>query len=77
MLRKTEGQQVKKVISEFRTPTGCMRCLKTAFTWNDDLEGLKSHDWHKFLQFVLLVAVKDCLSEDVRTTIYKISTLVR
>ena len=77
VLRKTEEQQVKKVISEFRTPTGCMRCLKTALTRNDDLGGLKSHDWHKFLQFVLPVSVKDCLSEDVRTTIYKISSLVR
>ena len=65
VLRKMEEQQVKKVISEFRTPTGCMRCLKTTFTRNDDLRGLKSHDWHKFLQFVLPVTVKDRLSEDV------------
>ena len=54
-----------------------MRCLKTTFTQDDDLGGLKSHDWHKMLQFVLPIAIKDCLSEDIRATIYKISSLVR
>ena len=74
---KMEEQQVKRTISKFRTPTGCMHCLKSAFTKDDDLSGLKSHDWHKFLQFVLPIAIKDCLTEDIRATIYKISTLVR
>ena len=54
-----------------------MQCLKTTFTRYDDLGGLKSHDWHKMLQFVLPIAIKDCLSEDIRATIYKISSLVR
>ena len=76
VLSKVEEQQVKKTISEFRTPTGLMHCLKGAFTKHDDLTGLKSHDWHKFLQFVLPIAIKDCLTEDIRATIYKISSLV-
>ena len=77
VLSKAEAIQVKRTISEFRTPTGCMHCLKGAFTKDDDLTGLKSHDWHKLLQFVLPVAMKDCLTEDIRATIYKISSLVR
>lgn len=77
VLTKAEEKQVKKCIQEFRTPTGCMHCLKGAFTKDGQLSGLKSHDWHKFLQFVLPVAIKDCLTEDIRNTIYKISTLVR
>ena len=74
-LRKMKEQQVKNVISKFRTPTGCMRCLKTTFTQDDDLSGLKSHDWHKILQFVLPIAIKDCPSDDIRETIYRISSL--
>ena len=77
VLSKVEKQQVKKTISEFRTPTGLMHCLKGAFTKHDDLTGLKSHDWHNFLHFVLPIAIKDCLTEDIRATIYNISSLVR
>lgn len=76
VLSKVESLQVKRVISEFQTPTGCMHCLKGAFTKDDDLGGLKSHDWHKLLQFVLPVALKDCLTEDIIATIYRISSLV-
>ena len=76
VLSKVEALQVKRTISEFWTPTGCMHCLKGSFTKDDDLSGLKSHDWHKLLQFVLPVAIKDCLTKDIRATIYKISSLV-
>ena len=77
VLSRVEALQVKRTISEFQTPTGCMHCLKGEFTKDDDLSGLKSHDWQKLLHFVLLVAIKDCLTEDIRETIYKISSLVR
>ena len=77
VMRKEEQRRVKKCIGEFRTPTGCMHCLKGAFTKDDELSGLKSHDWHKILQFVLPIAIKDCLSDDIRATIYKIGTVVR
>ena len=77
VLQRAEERQVKKTIATFQTPTGCMHCLKSAFTRDDDLSGLKSHDWHKFLQFILPVAIKDCLSDNIRATIYKISSLVR
>ena len=53
-----------------------MHCLKGSFTKDDDLSGLKSHDWHKILYFVLPVAIKDCLTKDIRASIYKISSLV-
>ena len=54
-----------------------MHCLKGAFTSDKNLTGLKSHDWHKFLQFVLPVAIKDCLTENIQNIIYKISAVVR
>ena len=76
VMRKEEQRRVKKCIGEFCTPTGCMHCLKGAFTKDDELSGLKSHDWHKILQFVLPIAIKDCLSDDIRATIYKIGTVV-
>ena len=50
ILTKKEQKRVKEIISSFRTPTGHMHCLRGAFTKNDNLSGLKSHDWHKFLQ---------------------------
>lgn len=46
VLNKIEQNQVKKCISEFRTPTGCMHCLKGAFTKDAELTGLKSHDMY-------------------------------
>ena len=54
-----------------------MHSLKGAFTKGNDLNGLKSHDWHKFLQFILPIAITGCLTENIRTVIYKIATLVR
>ena len=39
VLRKVKEKQVEKTISEFQTPTGCMRSLKTAFTRDDNLGG--------------------------------------
>ena len=53
VLSKVEALQVKRTISEIQTPTGYMHCLKGSFTKDDDVSGLKSHDWHKILQFVL------------------------
>lgn len=77
VLKKAEMNQVRKTISEFRTPTGNMHCLKGVFNSDDKLSGLKTHDWHKLLQFVLPIALKNCLTEDIRTAIFKISSLVR
>ena len=76
-MSKEEDSQVKNVIKAFRTPTGYMHCLKGAFTHDNRLSGLKTHDWHKMLQFILLVAIKGCLTPEIRLAIYKISMLVR
>ena len=69
VLTKEEYGRVKKAIQDFRTPTGYMHCLKGAFTANESLSGLKSHDWNTFIQFVLLVAIKDCFTNNIRETI--------
>ena len=50
VLRKVEKESVMQMIEEFCTPTGTMRSLKGCFTLEDDLSGLKTHDWHKMLQ---------------------------
>lgn len=50
VLNNEEQARVKQTIESFRTPTGAMRSLKGCFTLDDDLTGLKTHDWHKILQ---------------------------
>ena len=74
---KQEDEQVKSVIKSFRTPTGHMHCLKGAFTHDNRLSGLKTHDWHKMLQYILPIAIKGCLTPEIRQVIYKLSRLVR
>ena len=59
IISKKEEKQVKQAITTLRTPTGCMRSLKGAFTTTkkrgvEQLYGLKSHDWHKMLQVSVL-----------------------
>ena len=77
VLSQAEQKRVKNVIGNFRTPTGHMHCLKGAFTKDKKLSGLKTHDWHKFLQYILPVAINGCSNLEIRTIIYKISRLVR
>ena len=77
ILTKEEQARVKRVIAGFRIPTGHMHCLKGAFTIENILSRLKTHDWHKFLQYILLVAIKGCTTLEIYMTIYKLSCLVR
>ncbi|MCO5568202.1 hypothetical protein L7F22_021898 [Adiantum nelumboides] len=77
ILSKQEFTMVKEAIEKFRTPTGTMRSLKGCFTSDGDLSRLKSHDWHKFLQFILPIAISGCLMDPVRKCIYKLGELVR
>ena len=53
-----------------------MHCLKGAFTHDNRLSGLKTHDWHKMLQYILPITIKGCLTPEIRQVIYKISRLV-
>ena len=77
VLSKKDIRTINKEIASFRTPTGYMHCLKGAFTTDGRLSGLKLHDWHKMLQFVLPLVLGGFLHDDVRKAIYKISALVR
>ena len=54
VLNKTEMSLVKDTIEKFHTPTETMRSLKGCFTTDNDLSGLKTHDWHKLLQVYAL-----------------------
>lgn len=54
-----------------------MHCLKGAFTRDNKLSGLKTHDWHKFLQFILPTAIDGCTNSNIQMVIYKISHLTR
>ena len=75
MIKEEQGC-VNKCISEFKNPTRCTHCLKGAFTKDDELSGLKSHNRHRFLEFILLPDIKDGLNNDIRVTIYKIGVVV-
>ena len=55
ILTNEEIKRVQGVIASIRTPTGCMRSLKGAFSkptkkGKTNIYGLKTHDWHKMLQ---------------------------
>ena len=50
VLNKKEQAIVKQTIESFQTPIGAMRSLKGCFILDDDLTGLKTHDWHKIVQ---------------------------
>lgn len=50
VLSKVEERQAKHIIRSIQTPTGLMRSLRTAFTKDGKMSGLKSHDWHKMCQ---------------------------
>lgn len=50
VMSKVEERRAKLIIRSLRTPTGLMRSLRTAFTKDGKLSGLKSHDWHKMCQ---------------------------
>ena len=77
VLTKQEETRVKRIIGGFCTPTGHMHCSKGAFTKEKELSGLKTHDWHKFLQFILPTAIDGCLTPKICMVIYNISRLVR
>lgn len=49
VLNKKEQAIVKQTIESFQTPTEAIRSLEGCFTIDDDLTGLKTHDWHKIL----------------------------
>ena len=46
---------MKSDIASFCTLMGHMHCLRGAFTKDNKLSDLKSHDWHKMLHVQLLV----------------------
>lgn len=50
ILTGQQERKVKEIIRSVRTPTGVMHSLRTAFTKDGKLIGLKSHDWHKMCQ---------------------------
>ena len=77
VLGQPKEKRVKHVIGNFPTLAGHIHFLKGAFTKDKKLSGLKTHDWHKFLQYILLVAINGCSNSEIRTIIYKISRLVR
>ncbi|KAI5084158.1 hypothetical protein GOP47_0000327 [Adiantum capillus-veneris] len=59
-----------------------MRLLKGAFTktkkgGSTQLYGLKSHDWHKILQFVLPITISGYGDTKVKASIFKVGEIVR
>ena len=60
VLSQAEQKMVKYVIGSFPTPIGHMHYLKGVFTKDKKLSGLKTHDWPKFLQYILSVTINGC-----------------
>ena len=77
VLSQQEQKRVNHVIGNLFTPINHMHCLKGAFTKDKKLSGLKTHDWHKFLQYILFVAINGCSIAEIHMIIYKMSDLVR
>lgn len=74
---KDELNHVCSIIHDIRTPTGFAHSLRASFTVDGKLQGLKSHDWLKMIQFIYPLSIRGCLSKDICETIYKLSIIVR
>lgn len=77
ILSKEEYKYVRSVIYEMRTPTNFAHSLRTSFTVDGKLHGLKSHDWLKMLEYIFPMCIRGCLTEHLRETIYKLAAVVR
>ena len=64
-------------IKNIRTPTGFGANLNNAFTRNDRVSRLKSHDFYNILRFHIPIAIRGLTTPSVREAIYRLSRLIR
>ncbi|KAH9302853.1 hypothetical protein KI387_014436, partial [Taxus chinensis] len=78
-LTNEEKRQVKSTIKEIKFPTGFAATLKNAFTRGKDeeLTGLKTHDWHNLLKVILPVIIPNSFDKDIRDAIFDLSGYMR
>ncbi len=67
-------EKVFKRISSIKTPTGFVSNLANRVTSDYKLSGMKSHDYHVLLQFILPIAIRGTLSRDIIEGIYWLAT---
>ena len=71
-LSDEDKSHVRDAIMHFRMPIERMHSLSDVFTGKNELNGLKTHDWHKMLAFILPV----CMSPfDVHHGGHMVSTM--
>jgi hypothetical protein len=70
-------EKVLKRIALIKTPTGFVSNLANRVTLDYKLSGMKSHDYHIPLHFILPIAIRGMLSRDFREGIYRLATFFR
>ena len=70
-------EKVLKRIASIKTPTSFVSNLANIVTSDYKLSGMKSHDYHVLLQFILPIAIRNTLSREIREGIYMLATFLR
>ena len=66
-----------KRIASIKTSTCFVSNLANIVPSDYKLSGMKSHDYHVLLQFILPIAIRDTLSREIRECIYRLDTFLR
>ena len=74
---REDMEKVLKRITSIKTPTGFVSNLANRVTSDYKLSGMKSHDYHVLLQFILPIAIRGTLSREIREGIYRLATFLR
>ncbi|XP_057842572.2 uncharacterized protein LOC131051993 [Cryptomeria japonica] len=73
-----EKENIIDTMKSIRFPSGFGATLKNLFTRDgSEFSGLKTHDWHNWIKYVLSAAIPSTFDHDVRLTIYKLSKYLR
>ena len=75
VLSKVEKSKFIKTIRNLKTPSNYVGQLSKRITIDEDLRGLKSHDYHIMMQQILLLCVRTLLTREVRAAIIHTSKI--
>ena len=74
--KKHELKAVMEVISTIKTPTNFVSNLSKRVKDNK-LSGMKSHDYHILLQYILPIAIRGTLTPGLRDSVYRLASFFR
>lgn len=73
---KSEFKNVVEVLQNIRTPSGFGSSFR--YNFNDKkIVGMKTHDYHNLLQYLLVVAVRGTLTKSICDMIFRLGRLFR